>query len=253
MTGWVYAIHDEHDKIVYVGQTIETPAARYRGHLRDAIRGSETPFHVWLRARIEAGEVPRVSTIERPSDDALTDRETYWIRHYAAERSDQLLNVSARPQVPSPKRTRSAEIRAIKNQTRRAAYRLSDGPIALTAVAEVAGLCCSEMNDIDLEAVHHQLCQSGYVRRGGAYVRLGTDADYFSDPDIDLRCRLRNWLELHEKNGSVKLSSASEKLCAPVDEVRRNLSWFGYVHASDGIWSKIRLIQQSSTAAEGVA
>lgn len=89
---WIYAVHADDGTVVYIGQTNDLPAKRYRTHVSDAMRGSVTPFHEWLRGRLYAGTVPRVSTVERTTPERLDEREQAWIAHYGSVFSGSLLN-----------------------------------------------------------------------------------------------------------------------------------------------------------------
>lgn len=235
-TGWVYAVHDDDGAVVYVGQTNDLPARRYRAHLGDARRGSTAPFHAWLREQMSVGAVPRVSTLERPPLVDLDARERFWICHYAALRRDGLLNVQGRNDVQCHDATSDDWKAVALEMLRDRAKRFRDGPLYAPELLAVAALPYLIPGDVAAKLAEEALASSGYLKRDGMYVRFGTIADRLSDPSVDIMTRIRECVAMFKWTGGVQPGPVSHRILAPVCEVKDALSRAGYRRDYRGRW-----------------
>ena len=76
----IYKITNRINNKVYIGQTIQGVAKRFRQHIEKALCGDNGRLHAAMR---EYGiDNFNVETIERCEEESLDDREKYWIAYY---------------------------------------------------------------------------------------------------------------------------------------------------------------------------
>lgn len=268
--GFVYAVHRDDGSVAYIGQTIDYPAMRFRGHVRDAVTGSSTPFHRWLRHQIVAGHSPRVSTIETCPRDMLLERETYWIRHHHADQNGGTLNAAGLGDAPAPRAPLSAEefdelnavvarLVVIAEETRRRENAdtikpffdlvkpffdtRGDGPHSMYAIEVQAN---SILNRASKPSVTRDLLQAiahrcGFEHRGdpecGCLVRRGTLADELSDPTTPLNERIVLFVEKRTSRRGLTVGPLSNAVVADGSECKSALVSMGWTkRAGRGEW-----------------
>lgn len=81
----VYHLVDPNDRLVrYVGKTT-TPAARLRGHIKDAQAGDNTEKKRWIRSLLARGQQPiMVAVASFPDDHSARIRESAEVRKHLA-------------------------------------------------------------------------------------------------------------------------------------------------------------------------
>jgi len=85
MTTHIYHLVDPNDRLVrYVGKTT-TPAARLRGHIKDAEAGDNTEKKRWIRGLLARGQQPIMVTVASfPDDHSARIRESAECRKHLA-------------------------------------------------------------------------------------------------------------------------------------------------------------------------
>lgn len=241
-TGWIYAVHDDDGGVVYVGQTTETPAERYRGHLRDALSGSTTAFHGWLRARAEGGDVPRVSTLERPLLVNLSERELWWIRHYAEQRKDALLNTAGRSDLPGRALVDNARVRSLRSAVQAAIHTLGDGPFYGWQIRDEPGWSWTGPRYEDRlfdRLVEECLLAAGFLRRGDKYVRASSVPAQYTDPTIDIPTRITIMRNHRGLTGGIQAGHTAGKICVDLHSCEEALRQMGYAKMRSGWWRPV--------------
>lgn len=80
MKGIIYKITNKINNKVYIGKTLETLEKRWKQHQKDSLRFLDRPLY---RAINKYGiENFTIEIIEQPDIELLSERESYWIKHY---------------------------------------------------------------------------------------------------------------------------------------------------------------------------
>lgn len=250
--GWIYAVHRDDGSIAYVGQTVELPAVRFRQHIRDALTGSLTLFHGWLRERAEAGDCPRVSTIERCSLSLIDERERFWIQFHHAEQADGVLNI-VHIQERAAQRVADAQRKAHETRRRNEDHMvdvlkqflagLGDGPHRLSRLRDdakkellKAGIQRDTVRDLLLFAAR----SAGFVERPPSHVvRVGSNSDGLTDPGRTALERVAGALDALVAAGArVSARKVADATLLPATECRLAMESIGWAFSEYGArWS----------------
>lgn len=84
MVGYIYKITNDINQKIYIGQTTKTLEQRLKGHISDAIHGTDVNRPLLNAIRKYGAEHFKIELIEKCDSSIINEREIYWISYYDA-------------------------------------------------------------------------------------------------------------------------------------------------------------------------